>query len=146
MRYFSRDPWYAGGLAFECIQCGRCCAGPEEGYVWATAAEIESLADYLKLSVDEMRRRFVRRVGRRHSIIEDPVSRDCAFLASDEHGRRFCRVYPVRPAQCRTWPFWPRNISDPDSWGQAGLRCPGINRGPLHGYDEIQRRRDETNP
>ena len=32
-------PWYASGLAFECTQCGDCCSGPEEGYVWVTPEE-----------------------------------------------------------------------------------------------------------
>jgi len=147
MKLFAgKSPWYAGGLAFECLSCGRCCAGPEEGYVWITADELAALADYLKLSVEEIKSRYVRQVGRRMSLREDARSKDCVFLSRDSDGQGRCQIYPVRPTQCRTWPFWPGNLHSPDAWCQAGLRCPGINRGAVHPCDEIQRKRKQTNP
>jgi len=146
MRIFGRPPWYASGLAFECVRCGRCCAGPAEGYVWVTVEEIEAIAEYLKTPPDEARARYVRRVGRRHSLLEDARTKDCVFLRYDARGLSFCEIYPVRPAQCRTWPFWPANVSGPDDWCQAGRRCPGINRGPTHDADEIERKRKQTDP
>ena len=36
--------WYAAGLHFGCEVCGRCCAGPGEGYIWVTKPEIELIA------------------------------------------------------------------------------------------------------
>ena len=30
MKIFARTPWYGGGLAFACQECGRYCAGPED--------------------------------------------------------------------------------------------------------------------
>ncbi len=143
MRLFAKQsqkpPWYAGGLAFECMGCGGCCAGPEEGYVWVKDKEIDAIAAHLNMPVDEMRRRYVRRVGRRQSLIECSPSGDCVFLESDEQGKRQCRVYPVRPAQCRTWPFWAQNVSSPYHWSEAARRCPGINRGSrLHRQEEIE--------
>ena len=145
MKMFARErPWYAAGLAFECQQCGRCCAGPNEGYVWVTDEEIAAIARHLGILETEMRNRYVRSVGRRCSLIELPGSRDCVFLHSDEAGRRRCAVYPVRPTQCRTWPFWASNLRDLDCWAQAGLRCPGVNRGALVAFDEIEARRRAT--
>ena len=41
--------WYAAGLHFGCEVCGRCCAGPGEGYIWATRPEIELIAAALEL-------------------------------------------------------------------------------------------------
>ena len=38
-----KDVWYAGGLRFQCTQCGDCCSGAE-GYVWVNQAEIDALA------------------------------------------------------------------------------------------------------
>ena len=137
-------PWYCGGLAFECRQCGRCCAGPEEGYVWIDRGEIKALARFLKMRVTGLRDRYLRRVSRRYSLVEDPRTKDCVFLAYDTQGRSRCTIYPVRPRQCRTWPFWPSNLSSFDRWCEAGLRCPGINQGPLHDCDEIRRKREET--
>ncbi len=145
MKLFAqKTPWYSGGLAFECASCGRCCAGPEEGYVWISLAEIDALAEFLKLSPGEVQARHLRRVGRRFSLTEDAKTRDCVFLRYDSDGSGRCLIYPVRPRQCRAWPFWPVNLRDPDSWSQATRRCPGINRGRLHDQDEIQRKREQT--
>jgi len=106
MKIFARTPWYVGGLAFECQECGRCCAGPEEGYVWVTLDDIATIANHLRIPLPEMQRRYVRRVGDRFSLTEHPGSNDCVFLRTDPDGQRRCRVYSVRPVQCRTWPFW----------------------------------------
>ena len=48
-------------------------------------------------------------------------------------GKRACSIYPVRPLQCRTWPFWPGNIRDPESWRLASRTCPGMTRGRAGG-------------
>ena len=76
--------------------------------------------------------------------MEDGKTKDCIFLRYDAEGSSLCTVYPVRPMQCRTWPFWPSNLRDIDSWSLAAVRCPGVNRGPLHRLDEIERKRDKT--
>jgi len=137
-------PWYAGGLSFECLQCGRCCAGPEEGYVWVTEAEVSAIAEYLGLGQDQMLRSYVRRSNGRCSLRERSDNRDCVFLMRGDDGRRTCAIYAVRPTQCRIWPFWPVNLASPDSWSRAGLRCRGMNRGANFTLDEIQARRDAT--
>jgi len=139
-----KPPWYTAGLAFECVQCGRCCAGPEEGFVWVTPDEIAAIAEHLGISVDEMRDKYCKREGRRWTLIERDDNRDCIFLVEDERGRKVCRIYPVRPTQCRTWPFWPTNLTSEHAWAMAGLRCPGINRGKVFPCHEIEARRDET--
>jgi hypothetical protein len=85
------------------------------------------------------RKKFVRRVGRRLSLIEVRSSNDCIFLSDpDDQGNRHCTIYSARPRQCRTWPFWPSNIDSPEDWSMAQLRCPGINRGPLHTRETIE--------
>lgn len=140
----NKPRWYAAGLAFECTGCGRCCAGPAEGYVWVTAEEIAAIAEHLGLGEPDFRKNYVRKVGRRFSLVEDRVNKDCVFLTPNGDDGRGCEVYSVRPRQCRTWPFWPINLTDPDSWSLAGLRCPGVNRGATHHCDEIERKRKAT--
>ena len=130
--------WYSGGLHFACRECGGCCAGPTEGYIWAVEPEIEQIAEYLGMPPGELRRRYLRRVGIRTTIIEDRATKDCIFLQEVE-GRRQCAIYPVRPSQCRTWPFWPENLSDPSAWMAAAMRCPGINYGRHYSCEEIER-------
>ena len=129
--------WYTAGLHFECCQCGRCCSGPGEGYIWVTRPEIELIARHLKISVADVRREYLKRVGLRTTIIEHRLTRDCIFL-QNEQGRRTCIIYPVRPSQCRTWPFWSDNLSSPAAWGRAGGRCPGINRGRRYTPEQIE--------
>ena len=131
-------PWYVGGLHFECVQCGRCCSGPSEGYIWVTKPEIELIADFLKISVGQLRQKYLKRVGLRTTIIEHPGTRDCILL-QDITGQKRCMIYPVRPSQCRAWPFWPENLTNPNAWNKAAQKCPGINQGRLYTYDEIEK-------
>jgi hypothetical protein len=139
----SRRPWYVDGLAFECTGCGRCCSGPEEGYVWVMSQEITAAAGQLGVTVEQFMARYTRRIGRRTSLIEK-ANRDCVFLEESNGGPRRCLSYAVRPAQCQTWPFWPSNLLGENAWARVGERCPGINRGPLHLADHIEHERERT--
>ena len=99
--------WYADGLHFECGQCGQCCTG-EPGYVWVSRHELGLIAKFLKVSEAELRDDHTRRVGLRISLTERPNG-DCTFLNNAKEGGG-CRIYSVRPLQCRTWPFWNLNL------------------------------------
>jgi Fe-S-cluster containining protein len=125
-------PWYRGGLAFACTRCGACCTGAP-GYVWVDEAQIARLAGHLGLDPAAFARRFVRRVGDRLSLIERPGG-DCVFWDRQAG----CTVYPARPEQCRTWPFWAENLASEADWRDAGRGCPGIDRGRLYTVEEIQ--------
>jgi len=131
-------PWYVAGLYFECVQCGRCCAGPSHGYIWVTRPEIQLLADFLKTPVEQVRQNYLKRVGFRTTIIEQPGTRDCVFLRKNDD-KKICVIYPVRPKQCRSWPFWPSNLKNPDTWNKAARKCAGINRGRFYQLEEIKR-------
>lgn len=135
--------WYSCGLHFECIGCGSCCAGPEEGYIWISRPEIARAAAYLKIGEGAFRKKFLRRVGFRTSIIEHPKSKDCIFLTDFGNGSRGCAIYPVRPNQCRTWPFWAENLQSADTWNKTGLKCPGVNRGPYFTAEQIEQRKTQ---
>lgn len=133
----NKTPWYVGGLHFECLQCGVCCSGPESGYIWVTKPEVQLIADYLKITTAELTKKYLKRRGLRTTIIEQPLSRDCIFLQNTK-GLKRCAIYPVRPSQCRTWPFWPDNLTGPEAWNFAAGKCPGVNRGKLYSLDEIE--------
>ena len=134
----SKLKWYIGGLHFECSQCGNCCSGPDEGYIWITKPEIELLAKHLNLTVEQLRRKYLTRFGLRTSIIEHRQTKDCIFL-TDINDSRGCGIYNVRPNQCRIWPFWSTNLKSPYDWNTAAERCPGINRGRLYTFEEIEK-------
>lgn len=132
--------WYVGGLSFECIGCGSCCSGPDEGYIWLRKAEITMLADHLGLTVKQVTKKYLRKIVVKYSIIEEPKTKDCIFLKPHGNGNgKGCEVYDVRPNQCRTWPFWSMNLLSPDMWNSAGLTCPGINRGKYYSFEEIEK-------
>jgi Fe-S-cluster containining protein len=133
----SKNLWYSAGLHFECIMCGRCCSGPAQGYIWVSRPEMKFIAQYLKISAGELKKEFLRRVGLRMTIIEDAQTRDCIFLKNTDGGRQ-CSIYPVRPRQCRAWPFWPSNLASPDDWNTAARKCPGINRGTFYSFEQIE--------
>jgi Fe-S-cluster containining protein len=130
----SAGPWYRDGLKFTCTQCGNCCTGAP-GYVYVSREEIGRIAAFLGRPDGTLGREHLRRVGLRHSLTEDPRNGDCCFLKSED-GKRICSIYPVRPLQCRTWPFWDVNLSSPDDWRDASRGCPGMNRG--RHYDLVQ--------
>jgi Fe-S-cluster containining protein len=97
-------------------------------------AEVNRLAKHLRMSVEEFGKRYMRQVGIRTSLIERPGG-DCIFWSKDQG----CTVYPARPVQCRTWPFWPENIETEEDWGRTRSVCPGSGQGTLYTITEIQR-------
>jgi len=133
-----KTSWYAAGLHFDCQACGNCCCGPEEGYIWVTKPEIQLIADFLKISAGQLHKKYLKRVGLRTTIIENPINKDCIFLKT-QNGSKLCQIYSVRPNQCRNWPFWTDNLTSPDDWNHAAKRCPGINRGKLYSFEQIQK-------
>ncbi len=96
------------------------------------------MAEHLGITVDATKQKYLKRYGLRHSIKEDKTSKDCIFLTGEKTGCRGCAVYSVRPNQCRTWPFWDANLSGPDAWNWAAMRCAGINRGKFYSFEEIE--------
>jgi uncharacterized protein len=125
-------PWYRDGLAFECTRCGDCCTGAP-GYVWVDAEEIDRLARFRGIAPEEFSRRYVRRVGHRYSLIEKPGG-DCIFWDPAVG----CTVYPARPTQCRTWPFWSENIETPEAWEAVTRVCPGSGQGQWFSLEQIE--------
>jgi len=150
------DPWYADGLRFTCSTCGNCCTGGP-GFVFISKDEIVRLADHLKLSPYDVVDRYCRKLDGQFSLTERRNAHgeyDCVFLkeipAGEQQGgdgqvhqtRRVCGIYEARPLQCRTWPFWPSNLSSQEAWNNAGRRCHGINQGREFTKDQIQSIRD----
>lgn len=136
----SDEPWYRDGLRFRCTQCGHCCTIP--GYVWVDEEEIDRLADQLELDRVDFMKRYVRRVGRRFSLVEK-ANDECVFWDAG------CTVYAARPRQCRTFPFWPEHLRDRSAWNEVEGDCPGAGAGRLYSLGEVRalsRGAGETGP
>ena len=117
--------WYAKGVNFRCIapECSHCCSGARgEGYVWINADEMTAIAAYLDMPFEKFTRKYIRQIEWSYSLIEKP-NHDCVFLKDGG-----CSIYPVRPTQCRTYPFWPDIVKAPESWAIEAEQCPGINQ------------------
>jgi uncharacterized protein len=115
--------WFDGGVRFRCIHpaCSDCCSGLRgPGYVWINADEMEAIAKHIGVSFNAFTRRYVRQVENSFSLIEKP-NYDCIFLKDGK-----CEVYPVRPTQCRTYPFWPETMTSRKRWEREAQNCPGV--------------------
>ncbi|MFW6054367.1 MAG: YkgJ family cysteine cluster protein [Thermodesulfobacteriota bacterium] len=117
------------GLRFECQRCGACCTG-EPGTVYVAPGEVGPIAAHLGMGQAALVRDLLYPFRDSYSIKED--ARGNCLLYSDG-----CRIYPVRPVQCRTWPFWFKNLRSRYAWKQAASQCPGIGKGPVHTRKEI---------
>lgn len=100
--------------AFRCHRCGACCR--IEGIVRLEDGDTARMAAHL--GMDE--RDFIEREtdiapDRSGLVLKDRPDGACGML--DESNR--CRVYPVRPAKCRTYPFEWVNPNSADY-------CPGL--------------------
>jgi Fe-S-cluster containining protein len=132
------------GLRFACTQCGNCCTGPE-GYVLISPEEQSAIAQSLALDEADFVKQYTKETvfGRSLSERETPAGLDCVFLdRTSIPGKAVCGIYHARPVQCRTWPFWPSNLTDETAWARAGRNCPGIDRGKHYTPMQIRIERD----
>jgi len=76
------------------------------------------------------------RTAQRGRSLREKANGDCVFYDR----REGCTIYPVRPRQCRTWPFWESNVSTPEAWQRTCEVCPGSGQRELISVEEITRR------
>jgi Fe-S-cluster containining protein len=139
--------WYEDGLRFECTLCGHCCSGPP-GIVRFTDDEAAQMAAKLRITVQEFRSRYTRRVDGAPSLreVETEHGLDCVFLDRvTMPGKAICSLYEARPSQCRTFPWWPEHLRTPGAWKQLGKTCEGVGRGPVVPASEIRISAKRTN-
>jgi Fe-S-cluster containining protein len=111
-----------------------CCTG-EPGYVWVNAEELAAIARHRDEPVEQVRALYTRTAGFRRTLREK-ADGDCIFYDR----AKGCTIYPVRPRQCRTWPFWESNVATPEAWEHTCTICPGSGQGELIPAEEITRR------
>jgi Fe-S-cluster containining protein len=128
--FYMRQP-----LRFSCTQCGQCCATAGDYYVYMGSEESERIRSYLQLSRSWFRRRYLRRLDDGEQVLASGRDERCIFL--DNSGK--CRVYAVRPVQCRTYPFWPELVGSAAAWNSEARRCEGINQGRVVARSTIRR-------
>jgi len=99
---------------FACRRCGACCR--IEGIVRLKDEDVTKIATHLGMREDDFIANETELAPNRQGLVlRDLPDGGCAML--DEQNR--CRIYPVRPERCRTFPHqW----TNDDSFSY----CPGL--------------------
>ena len=100
---------------FKCRCCGACCR-IKDGIVRVSDAEIARIAAYLCMSeADFIEHETDVAPDRKCLMLKSRSDGSCVYLTPDN----LCRINPVKPDKCRTFPFeW----INPDST----QICPGL--------------------
>lgn len=97
------------------------------GYVYLTEDDVTNAAAHLGMPQADFEATYIYRT--RHSRrIRKPRAKgkQCPFL-----GAEGCEIHPVKPVQCRLFPFWPELVEDRKAWTKTATWCPGIGQGKL---------------
>jgi uncharacterized protein len=111
-------------LRFACQPgCTKCCN--VRGFVYITENDLQRMANYIGVTLKEFEKAYVIRF--KHVLrLRKPKPSQCHFLT--ENG---CSVHPVKPVQCRLYPFWPELVENRANWQAERAMCPGIGKGEL---------------
>ena len=135
----STPSWYRDGLRFSCTQCGNCCKNHGKyTYVYLAEADVTAIAGHLGLSEADFLAEYCREEDGWVTLRMDEPA--CRFLLEDNR----CAIYPVRPKQCATWPFWEENLKKAVWEGEVADCCPGIGKGEVTPAAEVERIAAET--
>lgn len=87
-------------MIFKCSRCGACCR--IEGIVRLKNDDTLKIAEHLGMSEEDfIANETLLSPDRKCLVLKDRADGACAML--DENNR--CRIYPVRPEKCRTFPY-----------------------------------------
>jgi len=107
-----------------CKNCrGICCQG-SPGYIWVNSKEIYQISEFLGINSIDFISKYLRKVSYRFSLIENMSEAGLSCIFFDRDAVK-CSVYPVRPGQCRQYPFWDRFRTHID---ELMAECPGVKK------------------
>lgn len=121
-------------IRFKCTGCGKCCTGNKDAYVEVSAKEQRKIQTFLDISPAWFRRRYLSRFDDGDIAVAMDTQGRCPFLDKEDR----CRIYPVRPMQCRTYPYWDEVLRSRSSWNHEAKYCEGIHRGPVVAVSKIK--------
>ena len=86
--------------------------------------DAQLLANHHGMEVsDWLERDCSQTIDGRYILKSDQYTDICIYL--DEEKK--CTVYEVRPAQCKSFPFWAENVRSDRSWKLTVNSCPGLD-------------------
>jgi len=119
---------------FQCIAgCGNCCTG--EGAVYFTPDDLKAIREYLKLDnarFASLRKRLIQK--KKNGLLIHRSNTDCLFL----EGKSVCKIYPARPLQCRSYPFWYSVYESKENFEWHTSHCPGFQAEAGTPYSALQ--------
>ncbi|MCF0241917.1 MAG: YkgJ family cysteine cluster protein [Treponema sp.] len=134
------EKFYKDGLHFECQRCSYCC-GHSPGFVYLSLKDLDLLCSYFQMERSEFIEKYCRWVnyyqGKTVLSLQEKKNYDCILWGEG------CTCYEARPVQCRTYPFWSWMIKDKEMWEECAENCPGMNKGKIWTYEEIELQRHE---
>ena len=114
----------AQALRFQCQPgCTACCT--QRGFVWLTEEDLVRAAKFLGMTPRAFERQYIYRTSKRIRL-RVPRESNCHFLRDGG-----CSIHPVKPTQCRIFPFWPELVESRREWRKSAKFCPGLDHGPL---------------
>ena len=93
--------------------------------MYLTEHDVTRAAQFLGLTPADFEQRYIYRT-RHLRRLRIPRGGLCRFLRPDG-----CSIHPVKPTQCRAFPFWPELVRSARGWRKTAKYCPGIGKGPL---------------
>ena len=112
-------------IYFKCTGCGKCCQ--IEGICIISNEDVSNISKFLKLKnedfLKEYTTKYIEEDGTEEIILKDKNnSNDCIFLDEDKK----CKIYPARPLQCSSYPFWNSILKSKKTWEDEAKECEGI--------------------
>ncbi len=127
---------------FACQRCSKCCRHTP-GTVYLTENDVELLITHLNIPFERFKQECCNVLiqnGKDLLVLKEKRNYDCIFWSDG------CIVYDSRPAQCRSFPFWPEIVEMPDVRKEEMKRCPGIGKkGDITNEDKLKYYLDRLN-
>ncbi|MHA1821785.1 MAG: YkgJ family cysteine cluster protein [Promethearchaeota archaeon] len=143
------------GFYFKCHECGNCCTGKDEGYVFVYKEDILNISNFYNMHPSEFVKKYCEIIETEYRVFDDNLTPtpkkifipsivlkqdqedgSCIFLNKET---KKCKIYDVRPKQCRTWPVWYNIMTKKSCLKDAKKKCMGIHdkSGTLIKVEEI---------
>ncbi len=117
------------GIKFQCQQCGQCCTRP--GTVYFSDIEINAGAKFLKISREEFLKKYINGEKRGYHVSDS--NKSCPLFKNGVG----CTIYPTRPIQCSTFPFWETNFITLTAERNLHKECLGMGKGKFYPYNSV---------
>ena len=123
-------------MRFQCQPgCLKCCE--KKGFIYLSDSDAKIIAKFLDLSAATFELRYLYRTKYLRRL-RTAQNSQCPFLNAQG-----CSIHPVKPAQCRLFPFWPELVENKKEWNDTAAWCPGMDKGLYVHIEEARERAQE---